>query len=124
MLILFNIIKVIRQDVRQVVRPSAWSSDGQVVLPYYAIACPRARQTTGRQTGRSAGKKLEIPNELLEMTTPPSILKPFSFSPRQPEIPPLPKNSVYLTKKKIWLKLGRNTQNQGAEDLLDGWPKW
>jgi hypothetical protein len=33
------------------------------------------------------------------MTTPPSIFKPFSFSPRQPEIPPLPKNSVYLTKK-------------------------
>jgi hypothetical protein len=33
------------------------------------------------------------------MTTPPSILKPFSFSPGQPEIPPLPKNSVYLTKK-------------------------
>jgi len=100
MLILFNIIKVIIQDVRQAVRPSGWISCGQVVLPYYETACPRARQMAGRQADRSVGKKLEIPNELLEMTTPPSIFKPFSFSPRQPEIPPLPKNSVYLTKKR------------------------
>jgi hypothetical protein len=54
----------------------------------------------GTPINMSVGKKLEIPTELLEMTTPPSILKPFSFSPRQPEIPPLPKNSVYLTKKR------------------------
>jgi hypothetical protein len=56
--------------------------------------------TNDRQAGRQVGReKLEIQTELLEMTTPPSNLKPFSFSHRPREIPPLPKNSVYLTKK-------------------------
>ena len=55
--------------------------------------------TKDRPTGRQADReKLKTSAKSLDFSTPPLNLKPFSASPRQREIPLLPKNSVYLIK--------------------------
>lgn len=102
MLILFNIIKVIEQrhsgryTGRQMGRSDDWSDGCATILHDSMPTGTPNDRTTGRQVGR---ENLEIQTESLKFSTPPSNLKPFSFSPRPRETPPLPKNSVYLTKK-------------------------